>query len=346
MSLTKTSVFLLFYLSALAFADQTNRVVVYNWTEYIPTGVIEEFEEQTGISVEYNTFESNESMYEKIHKKQGSGYDVIVPSTYYISKMATEGLLQKLDHKQLPNLVHLDPTLLDKPYDKGNAYSIPYIWGVTGIGVNTKAININDISSWQDLWQRRWKDSLLLTDDVRGVFHMALKINGHSANSQNPIEIKQAYELLKRLLPNVRMYNSDAPRMPFLAGHINLGMMWNGEAVMAQKEQKTIKFVYPKEGAALWMDSFAIPKGATNVKAAHAFINFLLKPEIAKQTVEYIGYATPNKTALDLLDENTRNNSIIFPPKHIVEQGEFHQDVGDSINLYNRYWQMLKAKSQ
>lgn len=329
--------------SSIALAQ---RVVIYNWTEYIPVGVIEEFEQQTGITVEYNTFESNESMYQKVLNNQNTSYDVIVPSNDYVSKMAAEGLLQKLNHQLIPNLVHLDPDLLNQAYDEGNQFSVPYIWGSTGIGINTKKIDIIDVTGWQNLWDRRWKDSLLLIDDMRDVFHMALKVNGHSANSQDPIEIKQAYELLKQLMPNVRLYNSEAPRLPFMANHVDLGMMWNGEIIMAQKESNNIKYIYPSEGAALWMDSFAIPKTAKNITAAHAFINFLLKPDIAKRTVEELGYATPNKSALELLDDDIKNNSIIFPPRHVIKNGEFHQDLGASINLYNRYWQMLKTKSQ
>lgn len=329
---------------SIAVSAKTNqKVVVYNWTEYIPEGVIEEFTKQTGIEVDYNTYESNEVMYSKIKIQKAKGYDVIVPSTYYISKMAKEGLLSPIDHNKLSNLKHLDESLLNKAYDPENKYSTPYVWGSTGIGINTDEVDPSSITSWQDLWDVKWKNSLILTDDVREVFHMALRINGHSANSQNPDEIKQAYELLKTLMPNVLVFNSDAPREPYLAGDVNLGMIWNGEVIMAQEDEEAINYIYPKEGVALWVDSFAIPAGAENKEAAHKFINFMLRPEIAMRTVEYIGYATPNKTAIGMLDQETRDNQIIFPSQNIIKNGEFHQDIGDAVELYNKYWEMLKT---
>lgn len=330
-------------MTVAAAANANEKVVIYNWTEYIPEGVLEDFTKETGISVDYNTYESNEVMYSKIKLQQGKGYDVIVPSTYYISKMSSEGLLAAIDHSKLENLKHLDTALLDQDYDPKNQYSIPYTWGSTGIGINTQDIDPTTISSWADLWKPEWSNSLLLTDDVREVFHMALKINGHSANSTNPDEIKQAYEKLKELMPNALVFNSDAPREPYMAGDVSLGMIWNGEVIMAQEEMPEIQYIYPTEGAALWVDSFAIPEGAENKENALKFINFMLRPEIAKRTVEYIGYATPNKTGIALLDKETQMNPTIFPSSDLIANGEFQQDVGTAIDIYNKYWEMLKT---
>jgi len=321
-----------------------DKVVIYNWSEYIPDGVLEEFTEETGIEVEYNTYESNEVMYSKIKIQGATGYDVIVPSSYYISKMSREGLLADIDQSKLTNLKHLDKSLLNKDYDKGNQHSIPYTWGSTGIGINTDDIDKSSISSWKDLWDSQWENSLLLTDDVREVFQMALAINGHSANTRDAGEIKQAYELLQKLMPNVLTFNSDAPREPYMAGDVSLGMIWNGEVIMAQEEMPEIDYIYPSEGVILWVDSFAIPANAEHKDAAHQFINFMLRPEIAARTVDYIGYATPNKDALELLDEETRNNPTIFPSQAIINRGEFQEDVGDEATaLYNDYWEKLKA---
>ncbi|MFK4753740.1 extracellular solute-binding protein [Oceanobacter antarcticus] len=325
-------------------ASAADKVVVYNWTEYIPEGVLQEFTAATGIEVEYNTYESNEVMYSKIKIQNATGYDVIVPSAYYISRMAKEGLLADIDKSQLSNFKHLDTTLLNKPYDPGNQYSVPYTWGSTGIGIDTATIDKNSISSWKDLWDPKWKGSLLLTDDVREVFQMALAINGHSANTRDPAEIKQAYELLKKLMPNVLVFNSDAPREPYLAGDVSLGMIWNGEVIMAQEDMPEMDYIYPSEGVILWVDSFAIPANAEHKDAALKFINFMLRPDIAARTVDYIGYATPNKDALALLDEETRSNPIIFPSQEIISHGEFQEDVGEAANaLFNQYWEALKT---
>ena len=319
------------------------KVVVYNWAEYIPEGILDDFTKETGIKVDYSTYENNEVMYSKLKIQKGKGYDVVVPSTYLASKMRDEGLLQKIDHAKLTNFKNLMPELLDKPYDPGNQYSIPYLWGTTGIGVNSAEIDLATITSWADLWDAKWKGKLMLVDDVREVFAMALKKNGFSANSTNPDELKKAYEDLQKLMPNVRVFNADAPREPFLAGDVNLGMIWSGEANMAQKEDENIKYIYPKEGAGFWVDSFTIPSGAENVENAHKFIDYMLKAEVGQKVVEDLGYSTPNKAAKDLLDEVTRNNTIIFPPADAMAKAEFQQDIGDAVKIYDSYWEKLKT---
>lgn len=319
------------------------KLVVYNWAEYIPDGVLEAFEKETGIKVEYSTYENNEVMYSKLKLQQGKGYDIVVPSSYLVAKMSREGLLQKLDKTKLSNMKNLSPELLDKPYDPGNAYSIPYLWGSTGIGVNGKAIDSATITSWADLWDEKWKGKLLLTDDVREVFHMALRKNGFSTNSTNPDEIKIAYEDLQKLMPNVLVFNADAPREPFLAGDVNLGMIWSGEVKMAQQENPDIEYIFPKEGAGFWVDSFAIPVGASHVDNAHKFIDYMLRPEVGQQVVEELGYSTPNIAVKALLDEDTSHNPVIFPKAEDIARGEFQDDIGEAMKLYDSYWEKLKT---
>jgi len=319
------------------------RVVVYNWSEYIPEDTLEKFKKETGIEVVYSTYESNETLYTKLKLMKGEGYDVVVPSTYYVSKMAKEGLLQKVDKSKLDNFKNLDPDLLNKSFDPSNEYSVPYLWGSTGIGINVRDIPMDSITGWQDFWDPKFKNQLLLTDDVREVFHMALRIKGYSANTTDEAQIKEAYEYLKELMPNVRVFNSDAPREPFLSGDVSLGMIWNGSVVQAQEDDEDIQYIYPKEGAVFWMDSFVIPAGAKNVANAHKFINFMLKAEIAKDCVDYVGYATPNKAGKALLDDETASDPTIFPDAETLAAGEFHTDVGDAVLIYDKYWQLLKA---
>jgi spermidine/putrescine transport system substrate-binding protein len=319
------------------------KVYVYNWTEYIPESVLGQFTRETGIDVVYTTYDSNETMYAKLKLIKKDGYDVVFPSTYFVSRMGREGLLQPLDHSLLPNEKVLDPRLMNKPYDKGNVYSLPYMWGSTGIAYNSSVIPEGQVTGWQDLWNKKYKGKLLLQDDMREVFHMALKIQGHSSNTTDPGQIKAAYLLLKELMPNVLLFNSDSPRLPYLAGEVNVGMIWNGEAWMAQQENPAIRYVYPREGANLWVDSYVIPKTARNVKNAHAFINFMMKPEIAKICVEENGYATPVTTALPLLDEKVRTSLTVFPTTEIMDKGEFQTDVGDALPIYQQYWQKLRT---
>jgi len=319
------------------------KVYVYNWTEYIPESLLKRFTVETGIEVVYTTFDSNETMYAKLKLIQKDGYDVVIPSTYYVSKMGREGMLLPLDRKRLTHFDNLDPALLNKAYDPGNRFSVPYMWGSTGIAVNAGVIDPATVTSWKSLWDPKYKGQLLLHDDVREVFHMALKIKGYSSNATDPEQIREAYEILRTLMPNVLLFNSDSPRLPYLAGEVNLGMIWNGEAWMAQKENRDILYIYPSEGVNLWMDNFVIPKSARNFQAAHAFINYMLKPEAAKACVEEYGYATPNRAGLQLLDEKMRTSPVIFPAAEIVANGEFQTDVGEAINLYQKYWEKLRS---
>lgn len=341
--MNKASLFAALLLLASTAAHADGKVVVYNWAEYIPDSTLEDFEKETGIKVEYSTYENNEVMYSKLKLQKGKGYDIVVPSTYLVAKMREEGLLQKLDHSKLKNLENLSISLMNKPYDPGNAYSIPYLWGSTGIGVNAKEIDPATITGWADLWDEKWQGKLLLADDVREVFHMALKKNGFSTNTTNPDEIKAAYEDIQKLMPNVLVFNADAPREPFLAGDVNLGMIWSGEVTMAQKENPDIQYIYPKEGASFWVDSFTIPAGAENVDNAHKFIDYMLRPEVGQKVVEELGYSTPNTAAQDLLPEAIRKNPVIFPPTEAIDKGEFQNDLGDAMKLYNEYWEKLKA---
>lgn len=319
------------------------KVYVYNWTEYIPEAVLQQFTKETKIKVIYTTYDSNETMYAKLKLVRGEGYDVVFPSTYFVNKMSREGMLQPLDHSLIPNIGELDSAVMDKEFDPGNVYSVPYMWGSTGIAVNTDIIDAALVTSWRDLWSSEYKGQLLLQDDMREVFHMALKINGHSSNTRDPKEIEAAYNLLKELMPNVLLFNSDSPRLPYLAGEVNVGMIWNGEAWMAQQENKAITYVYPSEGANFWIDSFVVPKGANNVENAHKFIAFMLRPDIAKMCVEENGFATPVTTALPLIDEDVRRSRTIFPSAEIISRGEFQTDVGDALALYQEYWEKLRA---
>ena len=321
----------------------SQKIVIYNWTEYIPAKVLSAFTKETGIQVEYATYESNEAMYAKVKLLDGKGYDLVVPSTFYVEKMHKEGLLQAIDKSQLTNVDNLDPALMNKPYDPDNRYSIPYLWGSTAIAVNGKDLDASKITRWSDLWKPEYAGKLMLMDDVRDNFLMALKVAGFENNTTDENEIRQAYEKLKALRPSIKMFNSDAPKVPFIQGNVSLGVIWNGEAYMAQEEMDDLIYIYPEEGAVLWVDSFVIPKGATNVENAHKFIDFMLRAESAKAAIEELGYAAPNTAAMPLLDEALRNNKTVFPDEEDIAKGSFHQDLGDAILIYEKYWELFKA---
>lgn len=315
----------------------------YNWSEYMPETVLEAFTKETGIKVEQTTYDSNEAMYAKLRLLNDSNsYDLAIPSTYYVSKMRKEGLLHALDKSKLTHFDNYNTRLVNQDFDPGNQYSAPYLWGSTGIAVNTDAVK-SPVTQWVDLWKPEFKGRVMLTNDMREVFHLGLRVAGYSGNSTNPQEIEAAYNKLTTLLPNVRTYNSDAPRMPYIEGETDVGMIWNGEAFQALEDLPELAYVYPREGVAMWLDSFVIPRNARHVDEAHAFINFVMRPEISKQISEEIGYATPNQKALALMSQSTRENRTIYPADEDLKNAEFQLDVGDAITVYEKYWEKLKA---
>lgn len=320
------------------------KLYVYNWTEYVPPSLLEKFTQETGIEVIYSTFESNEEMYAKLKLTKGGGYDVVFPSSYYVGKMAKEGMLAELDKSKLTNFANVSKALMGKPFDPENKFSLPYVYGLTGIGVNAAKIDPNSLTSWADLWRDEFKGKLLLMNDAREVFHIALLLNGKSPNTTNKNEIKAAYERLTKLMPNVLVFNSDAPDTPYLQGEVDVGMQWTGSAYRAKGENPNIQFIFPKEGAIVWMDNYAIPKRAKNKEAAHKFIDFLLRPESAKEVIETMGFSMPNEQVKTLLDEKVANDPLLFPPLAEIEKGILQSDVGDAVDTYEKYWNLLRTK--
>ena len=319
---------------------------LYNWSEYMPQEIIDGFEKETGIDVNYTTFDSNEAMYAKLKLLDDSSqYDLAVPSTYYVEKMTKEGLLQEIDKSKLTNFNNLDTSFINTKVDPENKYSIPYLWGSTGMAINGDTVDPATVSSWGDLWRPEFAGKVMLTNDMREVFGMALLTLGYSGNSTNPDEIKAAYEHLTTLMPNVKTFNSDAARMPYIEGETEVGMIWNGEAVMANDDGLTgLVYKYPTEGAILWMDNFVIPKNAAHADAAHKFIDYLLRPENAQIISNEIGYASPNKAARDQMPDEIKNNATIYPDAATLAKAEFQEDVGDdALRLYQQYWDKLKA---
>lgn len=323
------------------------RVVnVYNWTEYIADEVLKAFTAETGIEVIYSTFDSNEAMYAKLKLMNGSGeYDVAFPGTDFVDKMRKEAMLEPLDHSLLPNFKYLSDTFTDVGFDPKNRFSMPYLWGSSGIAVNTQRIDKSTINKWDDLWRPQYRGRVMMMNDLRDVFAMALLTLGYPTSTRDPEQIRQAYEKLKALMPNVRTFNSDAPRMPFMEGETYLGLAWNGEVVMAQDQgMPELDFIYPAEGAVMWMDNMVIPKNAKNRANAHAFIDFLMRPKNSAIISQAIGYATPNEAARQLMPPEIANNPIIYPPPTELQHALFREDVGDqTMALYQRYWDRLKV---
>lgn len=335
--------YFLFVLVFLAFKAFSAPVVnVYAWGGEIPKKLIQQFEHDSGIKVNFSTYDSNETMYAKLKASQHTVYDVILPSAYFVERMKRQGMLEPLDHQQLPNMNNLDERFMNNNYDRGNRYSMPIIWGATGIFFNHGTVS-NPPKSWKELWAPKWHNQLMLLDDSREIFAIALMSLGFDPNDTNPKHIKKAYEHLLHLVPNIKLFVSDSIQAMMIDEDAVIGSAWNGDAFKAHEENKAIEFVYPEEGFVIWVDCLAIPKNPPHLKEALQFINFILKAESSAQIALKEGHGITNAKGRALLPASIKDNPMIYPPRTIMEKGQFQHDVGEeTLLLYNQYWERLK----
>lgn len=322
------------------------QVIVYNWGEYIDPEIIDLFEEETGIDVIYEEFETNEIMYPKI-QSGAIAYDVVCPSDYMIQRMIENDLLAEINYDHIPNLKYIGDNYMkmSRQFDPENKYSVPYLWGTVGILYNKKMVD-EPVDSWGILWDKKYEDSILMQDSVRDAFAVALKYLGYSLNSTDLDELEAAKNLLIEQKPLVQAYVIDQVRDKMIGGEAALGVIYSGEALYCQQENPDLDYVISKEGTNIWIDSWVIPKNAKNVENAEAFINFLCRPDIAKMNFDYITYSIPNTAGRDLIeDESLRNSPIAFPDDSKLENCETFQFLGDDNDaLYNRLWREIKSK--
>ena len=334
-----------FYYSGRKISAGNNQVIVYNWGEYIDPEVLSLFEEETGIQVIYEEYETNEIMYPKI-KSGAVAYDAVCPSDYMIQKMIDNGLLAKINWDNIPNIENIGEIYLDKSreFDQYNEYSVPYCWGTVGILYNKTMVS-NPVDSWRILWESQYKDSILMQDSVRDAFAVSLKYLGYSLNTTNIQELKEAQELLVTQKPLVQAYVIDQVRDKMIGNEAALGVIYSGEAIYTQMENPDLEYVIPKEGSNVWIDSWVIPKNAKHKENTEKFINFLCRPDIALMNFEYITYSTPNTAARELIeDPEIRNSHIAFPDDSELERCEtFHFLGNEAEEIYNQLWREVKS---
>ena len=323
--------------------DGKNEVVVYNWSEYIPQDVLNDFTRETGIKVVYSTFESNEAMYAKVRLLGGRSYDIVVPSNYILEMMIKDKLLSPIDLSKLDNFKNLDPQLLNRDFDPQNQYSVPYMWGTTGLAYNSKYVSADKVAQWADLLRPEFKGKIILSDDLRDTFSLALCAKGLDPNTTKEADIKTAYQFLKELKPSVRVFDVTATKQTLITEEVWLGTIWNGDFLVAQEENEDLRFVYPTEGVIAWIDSFVILREAPNKENALTFINYMLRPEVAKRCIEEYYYSSPNLAGIALLDDELRNNQVLVPTPEIMSRMVVQESVGEALNVYESYWEKLKT---
>ena len=340
--------------SAASGSADGGELYVYNWGEYIDEDVISQFEEETGITVVYDLFETNEEMYPVI-EAGAVNYDVVCPSDYMIQKMRENDLLAELNFDNIPNIAQIDPAYMEmsQAFDPENKYSVPYCWGTVGILYNTRLLDELGVpapTKWADLWDERLSGEILMQDSVRDAFMVALKKDGYSMNSESKDELEQAKQELLDQKPLVQAYVIDQVRDKMIGGEAAVGVIYSGEMLYIQDEvanlglDYNLEYVIPEEGTNLWLDSWVIPKNAKNKENAEKWIDFMCRPEIAKANFEYITYPTPNKGAFELLDEDMQNDKAVVPDIDSLKDSEVCKYLGDDTDaIYNELWKEVKA---
>jgi spermidine/putrescine-binding protein len=326
-------------------ADSKKELHIFNWDNYLSAAVVKDFEKEFGAHVIEDKFASNEDMLAKL-QAGASGYDVVVPSDYAVRILIRQGLLAKLDHQNLPNLKNLAPRFRNPSYDRQFEYSVPYLWGTTGIGFSKKGTSMAGApSGWDDLFNpsklKRYKGRVSMLNDMREAIGAALIYKGYSPNSTNPTELEAAKQVLLAQKPLLAKFDSEAYEDSLVAGETVLAHGWSGELFTAQKDNDDIGFIVPREGSFLFVDNMAIPKTSNNKQLAEQFINYLLRPEVAAKNSNALSYPSPNAAAKPLLDPTAQGANYELPANV-----KFHsiEDIEAAGARYEKIWTEVKAR--
>lgn len=312
---------------------------LFAWSEYVPAAVLDKFTAETKIKVNYETYASNEEMLAKL-LGGAAAYDLIQPSEYAIEALVKAKKLAPLNLKNIPNLKNVGKEFLHLPHDPEQKFSVPYMTGTVGIVVNTEKVK-EPVRGFADVFSGRYKNRLVVLDDGREVLSWALGTLGVGINDITPATIAKARPTIAKWLPQVKVYDSDSPKTQLLNGEVDIGIVWSGEAALLFKESPKFHYVLPAEGAHLFIDSLAIPKGAPHQAEAEQFINFILRPDISAMISAEFPYTNPNLEARKLLSKEELANPASYPP---VGKLETFRDIGKAASDVDRMFTELKGK--
>ena len=316
-------------------------VNILNWSSYIPSEVILDFEKETGIEVNYGTYSSNEELLAKVSVAKEGTYDLIFPSDYMVEIMINRGLIEKINKNRLDNVMNLNRNFMNLEYDSYNGYTLPFIAASTVISVNRNVVN-DEISSYNDLLDSKYKGEIVLIDDQRIIIGMALLANGYDMNSVDDDELEVAKNWLLKLKKNLKAYDSDSPKNFLISEEASIAVLWNAEGALASMENSKIENIFPKEGVALSIDNFAIPKGAKNIDELYEFIDYILEPRVMKKIIESYPYKNVNLETESLLDDSYLNNKAANIDDFVFTSGLFVKNIGEDISKYDRIWALIK----
>jgi len=324
---------------------------ILNWADYLHPDTITQFEKRYNINVVQDTFASNEALLAKL-QAGGSRYDVIVPSSYMVKQLKKLNILSQLDHGRIVGLNNLLPRFRSTSFDPGLHVCVPYTWGTTGIGFNIEQIEkvfgssflpADYELSWDVLWDKKFKGRLTMLEDAREVIGTALKLQGHSYNCTDLVEIKAATELLKKQKELVMCYTSDQVIVELASGDSFISQVYSGDCYQARRENNRLRYVIPSDGCSIWTDNFCIPKSAPHKEFAYLWISYLLEPEVAAACANFTHYATANEKALKLVQAELVSDQNLYPGEKILARCEEVSDVGPALFYYDRMWTELKC---
>lgn len=309
--------------------SEGSKLSFYNWDTYIGENTLSDFKKLTGIDVGMSLFSSNDELFAKF-RAGNPGYDVIMPSNEYVTRMGEAGLLMPLDHNKLPNKANLLPEFMDAEYDKGRIYSMPYTWLVLGIGYRKSAMK-NGVApdSWKAVLDSdEYKGRISVLGESLDLFRLTFKYLGKSVNDFSPELLAQAKAILLKQKANIKTFHEDNGQELLASQEIDIVIEYNGDIAQSKAEDDDLDFIIPKEGSLLNSDCMCIPKGAPSPNNAHAFINYLMDGKVGADIYKQIMYPTPNAAAKTLMDDAYKNNTIIFPPQELIEKSEYGKYMG------------------
>ena len=315
---------------------------VFIWSNYLPDNVIAEFERRYDAKLNIELYDSNEALLARL-QSGGVNYDIIVPSDYMVTVLRAQGFLQELNRDFLTNFSNIDPQFVGLPYDTANQFSIPYMWGTTGIAYRKDKV-AEQIDSWSALWDARYKDRIAMLDDVRETIGAALKLLGKSENSTDPSDIQAAAELLTQQKPLVKAYDSGGFDQMLLSGDAWIAQAYSGQIAKAIIENPAIGYVIPREGCTIFVDNMCITRNALHKELAQEFMNFVLEAGTAADIANGTGYSSVNLAARPLIRAELLTNEAGYPPRDALERCEFIKELGPVISMYDRWWTEVKSK--
>lgn len=318
---------------------------IYNWDTYIAPEVLQEFEQQYRVKINYAIYGSSEEMYAKI-KSGDTNYDLIFPADYMVKTMAHEGLLAELNLSDIPNRKYIDPNFLNPEYDPENRHSLPYQWGTLGIGYNLEAIG-QEVDSWNAMFKPQYTGKIAWMDDTRYTIGAVLIFLGGDPNTQDPAEINRARDFLIQQKETIAAFAPDTGQLLLNQGEVDLAFEWSGDILQVMKENPDLRYVIPKEGSIIWTDNMAIPQRAPHPELAEQFINFILEPRISAKISNFTQYGSPNQAARqkNLINPFDLNNPGIYPSPEIFPKLKYLEDVGAASALYEAAWKAIKAEA-